>query len=402
MSRSKAAAVVALLLVVAAAPVAVGSAAAAEQVTLTVTVVDDGGDPVSGADLAVSWDGGSASETTRANGQALVDVPRGSNPEIAVDHDTYMRNHPFVVENATAESVEIPVSLSGTLTITVNGSTGPVDDATVSLFRDGRYATTTKTDSDGMATTDPVERGDYGLRVTKPGYYTNGSQITIRAQTSTSRTIRPGAVQLRFNVTDDHFSPARPVENATVDIAQVGTSLRTLENGHATTSVAVNRKYDVEITKEAYESVETSLQIKESARVVDVTLQRTPEISIAAANDRVVVGETTLVTVTNEYDEPVEGATVTVDGSAVGTTDESGELDVPIEADGNQTVAASVSDLSASMTIEGIKPSERTTTEPPTTTETTTTTGGGGPGFSVLTGLVALAGAGIALLARRS
>ncbi|MFB6142958.1 MAG: hypothetical protein ABEJ30_06405 [Halorientalis sp.] len=65
-----------------------------EMSTLEVVVVNEQGDPVAGATLAVSWDGGNTTETTRANGHALVDVPTGSDVEIDIRSDQYVRNTP--------------------------------------------------------------------------------------------------------------------------------------------------------------------------------------------------------------------------------------------------------------------------------------------------------------------
>ena len=400
MSRSKAAAAVALVLLLVAAPASVGGATTADLVTLELKVVDSAGNPVSGADLTVSWDGGSATETTRANGKALFDVPDGSNPTVAVDHDVYMRNHPYQVENASSRVEEIPVSRSGTLSITVNGTTGPVQGANVQLVRDDRTAASARTATDGTANLGPVEQGTYALRVSKPGYVTSERSYLIQGSSVASRTIQSGAVQLRFNVTDDYFSPPRGVENATVEISQLGTTLRTLENGQATTSVPVNREYDVTISKDGYQTVEQSVAIVEQARVVGLTLDRTPEISLAAANDRVVVGETTRVTVTDEYGDPVEGASVSVGDTSAGTTDAEGVLELTIESEGNVTVSASTDGLSATYTVEGIEPGAETTANPTATSPTTT--GSGGPGFTGLSAALALAGAALVLLARRA
>lgn len=381
-------AVVALLLVAALAPAAIGGVAAAD-VTIELKVVDSGGSPVGGADLTVSWEGGEATKTTTADGRALFDVPENASVEVSVDHDTYLRNHPFEIENATGTVYEVPVSLSGTLSITVRGQTGPVQGATVSLIQDGRYAASTETASDGTATTDPVERGTYGLRVIKPGYYRNVTTIDIGGPTELTRQIRPGAVQLRFNVTDDHFSPPHAVENATVRIDQLTTTLRTFEDGGVSVSVPVNRGYDVTITKSGYGEVSRQIDIAEQGRVIAATIQRTPEITLRSANRQIVVGETTRVTVTNAYDEPVQGATISVGDTEVGTTNTQGILDVPIDSEGNATISATFEGLSDSVRVEGVSAVQPTTTTAPPTT-TTTTTGGGGPGFGVVLALLAL------------
>lgn len=74
-----------LLAVGAAATGAVGAASQADEVTMEVEVVDRGGNPLDGADLTASWEGGSDEATTAGNGRAFVDVPEGANVTITVD-----------------------------------------------------------------------------------------------------------------------------------------------------------------------------------------------------------------------------------------------------------------------------------------------------------------------------
>lgn len=395
---------VSLVLAVAMVPAATaGVAAQTEQVTLTLEVVTETGDTVGGAELDVSWDGGSETVTTRANGQALVDVPKGSNPTVSVSHDVYMRNFPYQITNATSGTIQIPVDRSGTVEVTVQGTTGPIDGATVRLVKGGRNAASVRTGSDGTVIAGPVERDKYGLVVSKPGYVTNATTIRITGQESRTVQIRPGAVQLRFNVTDDHFSPPKPVENASVAIEETGDTLSTLENGQRVTTVPVNRVYTVTVRKAGYESVERTVRVGESAKVVDVSISKTPGLNVDLANDRVVIGESTTVTATNEYGEPVSEATVRLDGTRVGETNDQGTLTVPIDDAGNNTVTVTKGSLENSTVVEGIEPATKSPTPTTTTTATpTTTVGVGGPGFTAplaLLGLLALAG--VAAVARR-
>jgi hypothetical protein len=406
MSRTaRAGAMATLLIVVAMAPAALGGAAAqTEEVTLTLEVVNTDGDTVGDVELAVEWDGGSETVTTRASGQALVDVPRGSNPTVTVSHDIYMRNFPYEITNATQDTVQIPVSRSGTVEVTASGATGPVDDATVRLVKNGRNAATGKTGGDGVHVAGPVERGEYGLVVSKPGYFSNASTIQVDGGESRTVQIRPGAVQLRFNVTDDHFSPPSPVENATISIAETGDDLSTLENGQRVTTVPVNRPYTVTVTKDGYRSLEREIRVGEEGRVVNLSISREPALHVALVNERVVVGESTLLTATNEYGEPVTGAGVSLDGSTVGETNAEGELSVPIEETGDNAITVTAGTLENTTVVEGIEPATPTTTTTPTPTTTTTQppTAGGGPGFTVpLAVLALLALASVAMVARR-
>ena len=395
--------VVVALAVVAVAFAGGAAAQSSDKVTVEIQLVDDAGEGIGDADLTLSWDGGQTEATTFSNGKALADVPRGATVAVRIDHPTYMRNHPYVIPEAAEKTYTIEASRSGTVALTVRGAAGPIQDASVQLFQRGRTAASGRTDGDGQVSLGPVERGTYGVQVTKPGYITNGTTVNVTGDVASSVTIRPGAVQLGFNVTDDHFSPPQPVTDATITIQELGNTLRTLEDGDQTTSVPVNRVYTVEFTKSGYETVTRKVRVREASTVVDVRIQRTPALTLEMANDRVVVGETTRARVTNEYGEPVEGAAVAVGGVQAGTTDDQGHVDVPIDADGNQTVRATQGSLSTTAVVEGIEPGQKTspstttttgpttsTTAPPTTLTTTTATSGGGPGFTPLAALLAL------------
>lgn len=379
---------------------------AAHEVTLTVTVVDQDGDPVSGVDLSATWDGGGpVNETTRANGQALIDVAHGADVEITVHDGQYVRNHPFVVENATTQEVEIPVSLSGTATVEVVDDDGPVPRAIVQLYRDGRYVANTRADDSGTFTSEPLERGVYTLTVYREGYLRNRTTLTIDRTVEQRMTIEESSTLVSVNVTDDHHSPPRAVPNATVSLGSLG-SVRTLSNGEATIRAPVNRQYDVTVSKDGYDSTTRSISVRESATGVDISIQRTPAITVTPSNQRVVIGETVRVTVTDEYEDPVSGATVSIDGEAVGETDEDGEVDVPIDDAGEHTIGASVSGLSDEATVEGVDPdaddaTTPTETEPTETNATIEDDGDGvaGPGFTPAIAVLAVAL--VALLARR-
>jgi PGF-CTERM protein len=404
MSRLLVSVVTTVLVVAALAPGAIGGAAA-DDVTLTVTVVDSDGETLGNIPLSVTWDdgnGGPINQTTAPNGQALFGVPDGADVQIYINDDQYMRNFPYTVENVTDQSVEVPVSLSGQATVTVEDASGPVENANVWVFRDARYVDTRQTGPDGTSTTAPLERGGYGLEVRKAGYVTNKTSLSIGPGTNNKTVqIRRGTVEMQFNVTDDTFATPQPIENATVNI-QGGASLPTLSNGFASTTVAVNREYTVTVSKDGYESVTRTIQVGEQRTMLNVSIRRTDAISIEAANDRVVVGESTQVTVTDEYGERVAGATVSAGDSTVGETDANGQLTVPIDAAGNTTITVETDGLSASTVVEGVEPASNEPTATVTQTDTPTTTetpGDSGPGFGIVSALVALVA--ILLVARR-
>ena len=401
MERSFVRAVALATLLVLAVPAALGPAAAQEQATVTLTVVDRADERVGGVDLRVVWNNGEGSEnvTTRANGQVLVDVPSGADVEVRVTDDEYLRNRPAAFFGVTGGELEVPVSLPGTARVTVSDASGPIEGADVRLSGNG-VTRTVETGADGVAVLGPVERGSYGVRVSQPGYLSNSTGVVLDGTVNRSVTLSEADRQLSVRVVDDHFEEPEALAEATVDIQGVAT-LTTGSNGQRGTTVAVNSDYRLTVTKQGYEAVTRTVSVGESDESVTVAIQREDAVSIETTSDRVVVGEVTRLTVTDEYGQPVGGAAVSVEGSQVGETDDRGVYDLAVETAGNQTVTVSTDGLSASVVVEGVEPGSQATQSPtetaaPTETATATptpdptTTGGGGPGFGALAGLVAL------------
>lgn len=388
-----------------------GVAAGQSDVTLTVTVVDGNGNTLSGVDLSATWDdgdGGPVNESTRSNGQALIDVPSGANVTITVHDDRYVRNAPLEVTDASTRDVEVPVSLSGTATVEAVDDGGSVDRAVVRLYRDGDRVVDGRTGDDGSLTTREIERGEYEVRVWKEGYLRNATDLTVDGDVTERVEIRQDSRLLRVRVADDHFSPPRPVADANVTVGDRGT-VTTLSNGETTVQVPVNTWYDVSVSKGGYETNATSVRVGESAVSRNLTIRRTPAITLEPANRRVVVGETVQVTVTDEYGDPVADATVRVEGEDAGRTDEQGATRVPVDRAGVHNLTASLDSLEAEATVEGVSAggdetgtasptATATSSEEPTETATPITTDEDGPGFSVL---AALAGVIVGSLALR-
>lgn len=397
MGRARRFALLAAVILTLAAVGVAGVAAAQSQVTLTITVVDADGETVSDLDLTASWDGGDVTSTTEANGQALASVPAGANVSITVDDPTYVRNRPYEVVNATGEDVEVPVARSGTAVVEAVDDGDPVGQAIVRLRQDGDLVVNARADDDGRFVSDAIERDSYSLTVYKAGYARNRSDLTVDATVERTVSIEEASTELRVTVTDDHFDPPEAVREASVGVGDIGT-VQTLSGGEASISVPVNDRYELAVTKDGYETTEASVRVQESPEQVNLTVQRTPSVNLTALNERVVVGESVRITVVDEYGDPIEGATVTRDGTQVGDTDAEGVLAVPIESAGVHEIGATEGTLTDTTTVEGVEPggAEDATD---TATRTVTPTAENGPGFGAVSALVALLGTG--LLARR-
>ena len=364
-----------VVLVVAAAAPFVGTAAATqEQVTLDVTVENQAGEPVSGATVNATWDGGKESATTTSSGRTLIDVPRGADVELTIQDETYVRNFPVRVPDAEPQEVIIDVSRKGSATLAVtDGDDQPVRNATVFVRQGRRVVVKGQTNAEGRFSTGTIERRDYTLIFRKAGYFRNETSVSVTSDVIRSYEMRRGSVNLDFRVFDDHFDDPRTVPDAAVTIEGIGTQ-RT-SSGRVTFTIPVNTVQDVSVTKEGYRTTERTLTVGESDRNVRLTVQRTPELNLTAESTRVLVGNRVRVSVVNAYGEPVNGAEVSYDAQRLGQTGTDGEFRFRVESTGNHTVQARSGSLASNnLTVRGFDPDEGTPTPTPTETLTGTAT----------------------------
>lgn len=339
--------------------------AAAQQVTLTVTVVDQNGDPVKDVELTATWDGGSSTAVTRSNGQALIDVEKGANVTIELDHEFYTRNAPYEIIEASSSEVTIDVARKASASITVRDASGPIKDARVALRQDGKAIAVGLTDANGRFSSGIIEAGDYTLSVLEEGYYQRTTDFAVSEKGATKEVqLEPGTVSVTFHVLDRNFDPPRPVDGATISGDTIG-SMRTQQNGVQQASVPVNTEIQISVTKDGYKTVEKTIKLEESDTEINISTRKEEAISFQFLNDRVVAGEQVLVEVTGTYGDPIEDAAVYLDGTQVGTTDKNGVVTVTIDSPGEHTLHAESGRLSTDKrTVVGVKPAvaEPTTT----------------------------------------
>lgn len=379
-----------------AAPVA----AQEDAVTMTVTVENQSGEPVRNATVTASWDGGSVTARTAANGKAFVDVPSGANVELDVSHPQYVRNRPYVVEDAESDEVTVDVARKGAIAVDVTDAAGPVANATVAVRRDGRVVTRGQTNASGGYRTGTIERGEYDVGVVKRGYHHNATEVDVDGNVSAAVDLHRGSVTLSFEVEDPYYDLNRPLGDVTLAVDSIG-SVKTLSSGEAKMQVPVNSRLRLTAVKDGYETVSRTVDVDESDREVEVSMSLAPSLNVTSVNERTVVGESVVVDVVDEYGDPVAGATVLLDGESVATTDQSGRATVRINATGEHELVARTSDVTSDpATVRAVSADDETTTTAETTTGTTAattattvtegTTGETTPGFTPLTGVVAL------------
>jgi len=383
-----------------------------DPVTLSVSVTDQGGDGVGGVTVDAAWETesgetGTETGTTASNGMVLLDVPEEAAVELDVDDDTYVRNEPLRIDNASASAVDLEVSRSGTATVSVvDAQNRSQADARVTVREDGRSVDRGESDSDGgyetanlergTYETARLERGTYEITVVKPGYYETEREVTVSLNTEVTVRIERGTVTLDVRTFDDHFDPPEPIDNGSVRVSSsVYDGEVTVTEGAASLNVPVNAAYTVEVVKDGYDATPKRVRVEESAISTNVTAQRTPTLSVAPSNRRVLVGETTRVTVRNAYEDPVTGVTVEVDGEAVGETDERGEIDVPISSAGARTIVARDGGIESDpVTVEGVETADEVDGNDSNASDSDDDGSGdtddGAPGFGVVAAVLAL------------
>ncbi|WP_430505502.1 carboxypeptidase-like regulatory domain-containing protein [Haloparvum sp. PAK95] len=395
--------VVALLLV---SPIAgAGAATTQDTVTLTVSVETVDGDAVGNADLNATWDGGSAQETTASNGKAFVDVPASADVTIEVDHPDYVRNDPYVVENATARDVTVEVAEKGGLAVVATENNESVADAQVVVRKDGDVVVRGTTNDQGAFDSGVIEQGEYDVSVVKPGYYRETRTVTVDGNVTETVALESGSVELSISVVDDHFEQPEALQGVSVQIGDVA-SVTTLSNGETSVRVPVNTKLKLRTSKDGYESTTKTVSVRESATDAELAVNRVDALNLTPANERMVAGERLSVTVTDEYGEVVEGVTVTLDGEVVGETEADGTLRFEVSEPGNHTLVATGEGVESSpvriRAISDEPDATATATETAAATDTpTTTTEESADGFGVGLALLALVAVALVAVGRR-
>lgn len=405
--------IVIVTLAVLAQPVAaIGTGTAAQMendVTITVAVQNTDGDGVSGVEVTAAWDSGETTRTTASNGKTFVDVPADAEVEIDVAHDDYVRNHPYVIDGASEETVEVTAYRKASAGVTVSDSDGDaVEDAVVRFWKNGQVAAQGRTDGTGAVYSSTIERGEYTIVAVKDGYHRQRAEVMVQGDVTRELEIEKGTVTIDFTVRDNNFDSAEPVENAEVAVEGTGT-VQTNSDGENGLRVPVNTDVTVTVNKDGYEQRSTDVSIEEEPIQKQFTISRTPALEVNDLSEKIVAGQSIGIEVVDEYGEPVEGATVYVDGSSAGETDASGEFSTGVDGEGDHELYVESNGVeSDTYSFEAISASDPEADDVGTDTDGDSQLPDGVPeelaGMPGFGPVVALAGVliGVALLARRS
>lgn len=372
---------------VAPATAAATASTANADVTITVAVTDADGNAVGGANVTVSYDDTTKHAETFSNGQALFDVPEGADVSVSATHPDLALNHPASASDVDGETeITLEMYQQSTAVVTIEApSGGAVADATVRMEKadESLPAVRATTAANGTIVASGLEAGEYDVRVTRSGYYTTEATMTVENRSTRTITIEPGSVAVTFETVDGHYADP-PSLTATVVVYDGDdrvANFSTGSSGSRTVSLDVNTRYQVEVSKPGYDGTLFVLRTTERDVSETYALNRTPELSIEPANTQVVTGQSVRVSVTDEYDEAVAGASIQVDGDTVTETDANGEARVTIGSSGDVEITAVKGGLETTVIVEGVSAddddSTTTATQAPATTAPSTTTAAG-------------------------
>ena len=379
--------VVAVVALVAAGGLATADAGAAQDemvtVELSVTTPDD--EPIGGADVVIEWDDGSVETTTRSNGRVLEDVPTGADLDVTLEHDEYVQNVPYQVSDVEANQlIETTMYPPATIDVEVLTEDAAVDGAAVRLRKHGqsRAADEGETGEDGIYSSAAIEEGTYDVRVSKAGYYDERDSVDV--EDATEHTIQIERGRLSIDLVTQDPTPEGPGQvSASVAFERDGSHVKTVTTSDAdTTSVGldVNTRYELSAERDDYRTSSSVLRTGEEDDEYVLNMTRTRGISMQLDSQAIVVGENLRVEVVDEYERPVEDATVFVDDEERATTDQRGVARVPIERGGDATVHAEYDGLETErQDIRGIAEGE----------DASDLDDDGMPGFGVLPALLA-------------
>jgi PGF-CTERM protein len=397
MTRSPARVVlVATLLIcspVAALPLA-GPAVAQSDGGFSVVVTDDTGQRLADATVNASWGGERDSKITTSNGTVVFDVPRGETVFLTVTHPEFASDEQRAVSD-TSDPTRIEFRTTGRLVVTANAGGQRLENARVTLTDEETNETvlTGRTDDDGRFTSETIEQGVYNVTVSRTGYFAVEERVAVYGRTTVNTQHQRGSIELRVRVVDPYFSPADPVATANVRYDGYDGDTTT-GNGVVRLLAPLNSRDSLIVEKDGYRTVERTVSVDESPREVTVNLSRTPTLNASLSASSVEADESVTLTVRNAYDDPVTGATVTLDGEQVATT-ENGTADFSVPAGDHEVVVATdETETTLPVTGETTETPTATVRSEPTPTPSATpdapATETTGPGFGPVVALVAL------------
>ena len=349
--RSASIALVAIAVITVAIGVGAGTVAAQsdDRVVLEVELTKSDDGSLGNATVTAQWDNNEASTTSLVDGVARMEVPRDEDLTIQISHEEYIRNHPIEVEDYEGDRVETTLYPKAEATIEVVDSEGALQNATVRMWKRSadRLAANGMTGTDGTFETPVIEAGDYSVEVTRPGYTSVRTELQVDNETTETILLTSDSADVDVRTRDAVLNESIGANIRVIsDDETVLTTRTSADRGARTLSLPVNTDYTISFSKDGYESVNRSLDLEEDDRELTTNMTRLQDLVVTPDNDNIVINETLRVTVTDEYERPVEDATVSL-GEETVETDENGEATLNATTAGQFNLTAEKNDRTA-------------------------------------------------------
>lgn len=307
---------------------------------VTVTVTDEAGDPLSGADIDVGGtDLGETDEHGRcsfsfdAPGEAIVTASKATSGDRSFRDATLEINITNERRELTATADPSSASVGEPVTITVTDGTGPVEGALVET-PDGPE----RTDSDGVCTVTFDTKGAFDLDVDK-----DEEKDVTYISTSVGVDIDPERVTLELS-TDTSTATVGDTIGFTVTDGTDGVGDATVTTGRERDTTDGSGHVSLEFTKAGPVTVEAE-KSDDATRIYDgdaieIDVERREVDLLVDLDDHVEVGEPVTITVTDGTSPIADAQAEIVGGDDKATTDGDGECRLRFSELGPATVAA--------------------------------------------------------------
>lgn len=188
-----------------------------------------------------------------------------------------------------------------------------------SVYIDDHYEG--KTNSYGEFSYEYDGSSRYTLKVTKSGYEDWDDRID---EDERSVVVRMERGTMDFTVSVYDAGTVQPIKGARVEITGISTSFddyeRTDSSGCASFDLEDGEEYSIEVSADDYAEITREVEVDRDTKSVQYWLYPEDQFAFRVTDDR--------------SNAPIKGATVTVDGKNMGTTDDDGVVTMVLDGDG--------------------------------------------------------------------
>ena len=249
---------------------------------------------------------------TNNNGQALLTHPGLSNQDIKVSMSGYNDWEQIVDKNTTALLVNLSrKTLTLKVTLFDSDTLGPISGAYINVTA-MNVSKMQQTDASGSAIFAVNGATLYSVAINAPNYQSRSDTVDMGAVNQEVQYKLLSGNSFSFIVTDKDSGKAIPGAEVRLNTILAG---KTDDRGILITPVTRAKSYTIEIKKDGYQTYTESRTIGASDAVYYATLSK----AAVGAN----------IYVTDESRMPLSGASVYINGTLSGTTNDNGHMNFP-------------------------------------------------------------------------